>query len=457
MSLGSFTTREELMKKSKKATLQIVFLLVLIGAIIAAGYHYLDWEKPTISQDKPFDTIGKERDVTITLRDGRSGIRDYTVIIEQHKHEFVLASEQLYSKGTNEKVIALKIIPRDLKLRDGEAVFMVKTTDFSPLKNTSSLQFKVTIDSIPPRIALLTRAHNINPGGTCLVVYRITKAVKSNGVKCGDTFFPGYLSQGKSKSYYVCFFAVPMDMTANTPVAVTAVDKAGNQAIVRIPFYVRSVKPFRKDNLTVRETFVQQKALEFQEQDSKLAGKSAEEVFTYVNTQLRVENDKKIQSVCGKTSSKRMWDGTFLRLKNSAPKAFFGDQRTYFYQGKSLGTSVHLGIDLASTSRAPIEAANGGVVIYADNLGIYGNCVIIDHGQGIASQYGHMSSIAVKEGQQVTKGQIIGNTGATGFAGGDHLHFSILVGGVFVDPKEWWDPHWLRDNVQDKFDLANTM
>ena len=230
--------------------------------------------------------------------------------------------------------------------------------------------------------------------------------------------------------------------------AVTAQDKGGNQAIVGIHFYIRSVRPFRHDTVTVSDAFVQQKAVEFQEQDSKLASKSPEDVFAYVNTQLRVENDKKIQAVCSKTDSKQHWQGTFLRLKNSAPKALFGDERTYLYQGKSLGNSIHLGMDLASISQAPIEAANSGIVLFAESLGIYGNAVIIDHGQGISTQYGHMSSIAVKEGQRVTKGQIIGNTGMTGFAGGDHLHFSLLVGGVFVDPKEWWDPHWIKDNVE---------
>jgi hypothetical protein len=457
MFRGKFLHREEFMKGSKKATIQLILLFLLVVSIIGAGYHYFDWEKPTISQDKPFDTIGKEKDVTITLRDGRSGIRSYTVAIEQNKQEFVLASEQIPSKGTHEKVVAVKIIPKDLKIKDGEAVFKIEVTDFSPLRNSSLLQAKVTIDSIPPRIALLTRAHNINPGGTCLTVYRVTKAVQVSGVKCGNTFFPGYLVQGKAKPYYVCFFAIPMEVKTSTPMAVTVEDKAGNHAIVGIPFYIRSVRPFRRDTITVSDSFVQQKAVEFQEQESKLAGKSAEEVFTYVNTQLRMYDDKRIQEVCAKTSGKQLWQGTFLRLKKGAPRALFGDQRTYQYQGKSMGTSVHLGIDLASTTHAPIEAANSGIVLYADNMGIYGNCVIIDHGQGISSQYGHMSSIAVKAGQQVTKGQIIGNTGVTGFAGGDHLHFSILAGGVFVDPKEWWDPHWIRDNVQDKFEIANTL
>jgi hypothetical protein len=443
--------------KSSRTTIQVVLLFILIGSIIGAGFYYLEWEKPKIVLDRPLTTIGKFKDITITLQDKRSGIRNFKVTIVQNKHVFEVASEQIPVKGTVEKTVALKIVPKDLRIKDGEAAFIVRATDFSPLQNTTELQTKITIDSIPPRITLLSSAHNINPGGTCLTLYRLTKAVQISGVKCGDKFFPGYFVQSQGKTYYVCYFAIPRDVSRSTPIAVTAQDKGGNQAIVGIPFYIRSVRPFRSDKVTVGDAFVQQKAVEFQEQDSKLAGKSPEEVFSYVNTQLRVENDNKIKTVCAKTDSKQHWQGIFLRLKNSAPKALFGDERTYLYQGKSLGNSIHLGVDLASTSQGPIEAANSGIVLFADNLGIYGNAVIIDHGQGISTQYGHMSSIAVKEGQQVTKGQIIGNTGMTGFAGGDHLHFSLLVGGVFVDPKEWWDPHWIKDNVEKKFDLAKTL
>jgi murein DD-endopeptidase MepM/ murein hydrolase activator NlpD len=61
--------------------------------------------------------------------------------------------------------------------------------------------------------------------------------------------------------------------------------------------------------------------------------------------------------------------------------------------------------------------------------------------------------MSVSAGQGVKRGDIIGNTGATGFAGGDHLHFSVIVGGVFVNPIEWWDPHWIRDNVTIKLEI----
>jgi murein DD-endopeptidase MepM/ murein hydrolase activator NlpD len=443
--------------KGSRATIQIVLVIILIVSLTGVIYFYLEWEKPSITLDNPVSSIGNFRDVSIRFQDKRSGLRDLKVAIIQNKHEFVIASEQIPYKGTFDKTLSIKIVPRDLRIKDGEALLVVKATDFSPLRNTTEQQTKITVDSTPPRITLLTHAHNINPGGTCLAIYRVSKAVRTSGVKCGDTFFPGYLVQGQAKPYYVCYFAVPRDVNRGTPIAVTAQDRALNTAIAGIPFYIRSVRPFRNDTVTVGDSFVQQKTVEFQEQDTRLSGKSPSEVFAFVNTQIRKENDEKILSIVKKTDSKQNWQGIFLRMKNSAPRALFGDARTYVYQGIEQGTSVHLGVDLASTSQAPVEAANTGTVLFADFLGIYGNCVIIDHGQGISSLYAHLSSLAVNEGDPVSKGQVVRNTGATGFAGGDHLHFSMIVGGVFVDPKEWWDPHWIRDNVEKKFALARTL
>ncbi|HOS97266.1 MAG TPA: M23 family metallopeptidase, partial [Deltaproteobacteria bacterium] len=412
--------------------IQVVLLAALVLAGVGATMYYFEWTRPVISLDTAFDTIGRSRDIAVTLRDNRSGIRKYTVALIQGGREYIVASEELPAKGTLERVVRARINPSELRLKDGEATFSVTLVDYSPLKNTATLAAKVTIDSVPPRIALLTGSHNINPGGTCLAVYRLSKAVATSGVKCGDEFFPGYLVQSGSRPYYVCYFAVPRDVTGATPMAVIATDRSGNQASSGIPFYIRRTRPFRSDSVNVGDAFVQQKAVEFQQLDPSLAGKPDTEVFVYVNTTLRAENDRKIRSLCGKSGGKQLWGGTFIRMKDAAPKALFGDMRTYLYQGQTLGSSVHLGVDLASLAQAPIEAANAGTVIFADSLGIYGNCVIIDHGQGIASLYAHLSSMSVKEGDAVAREQVIGNSGATGFAGGDHLHFSMLVGGVFV-------------------------
>jgi murein DD-endopeptidase MepM/ murein hydrolase activator NlpD len=169
---------------------------------------------------------------------------------------------------------------------------------------------------------------------------------------------------------------------------------------------------------------------------------------------MRTDNDSVLREICQKSQPRQLWEGTFLRMKNAAPMALFGDKRTYHYQGKAIGESTHMGVDLASTANAPVEAANHGIVAYAGYLGIYGNMVIIDHGLGFFSIYAHLNSIDVKNGQEVKKGNIIGHTGTTGLAGGDHLHFGLLIGGQFVNPQEWWDPHWIADNVSKKMAVS---
>jgi murein DD-endopeptidase MepM/ murein hydrolase activator NlpD len=227
---------------------------------------------------------------------------------------------------------------------------------------------------------------------------------------------------------------------------ILARDEAGNETNVAVPCNIKA-KKFRADKMNLGDNFLQQKMPEFQAMVPSLRGKTPLEVFTYINSNMRNDNLLTIQKICQKSSDKELWEGTFLRMKNGAPMALFGDRRTYIYNGKAVGESIHTGVDLASNARSPIEAANKGIVVYTGALGIYGNAVIIDHGLGLFSLYGHMSSIDTTVGKKVDKGEKIGVSGTSGLAGGDHLHFSIIVGGQFVDPKEWWDPHWIKDNL----------
>jgi len=176
--------------------------------------------------------------------------------------------------------------------------------------------------------------------------------------------------------------------------------------------------------------------------------------FVKVNSELRKINTDQIAAFAAKTSANRLWEGPFVQLGNSQVEASFADRRTYIYKGKEVDQQTHLGFDLAVTSRVPVVAANAGTVLNASWLGIYGNCVIIDHGMGVQSLYGHLSSFDVKVGDTVTRGQTIGRSGMTGLAGGDHLHFTMLVGGRMVNPVEWWDAHWIADRVQRKLDEA---
>jgi murein DD-endopeptidase MepM/ murein hydrolase activator NlpD len=158
---------------------------------------------------------------------------------------------------------------------------------------------------------------------------------------------------------------------------------------------------------------------------------------------------KTLIDISRKTESSMLWKDSFIQLSNSKVMARYGDKRTYRYKDKVISKSVHLGYDLASYSHAPVAASNSGFVRFAGDLSIYGNTIIIDHGLGLMSLYGHLSIITVKEGQQVEKGDIIAKTGSTGLAGGDHLHFGILVQGYEVSPLYWWDQHWIQVNILD--------
>ena len=137
-------------------------------------------------------------------------------------------------------------------------------------------------------------------------------------------------------------------------------------------------------------------------------------------------------------------------MSNSQVESVFADQRTYYYQKKKVDKQIHLGFDLASVARAVVECSNDGIVLFADQLGIYGKCILVDHGLGLLSLYGHLSSIAVGSGERVTRGQPLGRTGETGLAGGDHLHFSMVLQGVHVNPLEWWDGKWVDQHVLTK-------
>jgi murein DD-endopeptidase MepM/ murein hydrolase activator NlpD len=245
----------------------------------------------------------------------------------------------------------------------------------------------------------------------------------------------------------VAFFALAYDQDLNTPISVFALDVAGNDvtaALERRAF----PKPFAKSNIPIDEGFMQ-KVVPAIAQNSPGAGIPTDnllEGFLKINRDLRKVNNDAIAKMREKTKSELLFREAFA-LGNTNVEARFADFRTYFNNNKEIDRQVHLGFDLATLSQAPVPAANRGVVIYANDLGIYGNTVVLDHGLGVQSLYGHMSVIDAKEGDTVEKGQTLGRTGSTGLAGGDHLHFTMLVDGVMVNPVEWWDSHWIEDRV----------
>jgi murein DD-endopeptidase MepM/ murein hydrolase activator NlpD len=222
--------------------------------------------------------------------------------------------------------------------------------------------------------------------------------------------------------------------------------KNGAGTEVTTTFWVKVFpKKFRSSDIQLNDRELQKVVGELDPDGSG----SLIERFVKINRETRRANAQTIYDLRNNTERRILWSGPFIPVKG-ARESYFADRRSYYYQGKKVDEQVHLGYDLAQTTNMPVKAANSGKVIYADRLGIYGNCVILDHGYSLQSLYGHMSRINVKVGDMVQKEQQIGVSGSTGMAFGDHVHFSMLVDGVQIDPKEWWDEHWIHDRIMSK-------
>ena len=304
-------------------------------------------------------------------------------------------------------------------------------------------------DNTPPVVAVLSTAHNIIRGGAGLVVYTVSKEVEKTGVVFADRFVPGYRQTG---GFYVCLFPYPYNLEPDRFIPrVIAIDRAGNERMAGINYHLLA-KAFSTDRINLSDSVLEKIAAEFKNRFPQ--AKTPLEIFLKANGELREQNRKTLVELARQTSPVPLWEGNFLRMPNTAPLGGFAQTRTYVYQGQKVDQQTHLGFDLASVIHAPVPAANRGKVVFADDLGIYGQCVVIDHGLGLQTLYGHLSRLAVKAGDAVEKGQAIGNTGATGMAVGDHLHFGVLVSGQEVSPIEWWDPSWLKNNITDKLESA---
>jgi murein DD-endopeptidase MepM/ murein hydrolase activator NlpD len=323
----------------------------------------------------------------------------------------------------------------------------------------STLARDVTVRLEKPTVSVLSTKHYINLGGSEMIVYRAAPEGIASGVQVGDVEYPGFPASGitvdgmkvTDPAVHVAFFALLYDQDVNAPMRLFARDEAGNVATTVFD-HKTFPKKFKSSKIDLSDALLDRvvPAILAGTIEIKPEGSTIEK-FLAINGELRRKNAATIASMASKTATDMLWGGVpFHPFTNNKVEAAFADFRTYFYQGKEVDKQVHLGFDLASFANRPVLAGNRGRVLYADNLGIYGNCVIIDHGLGVQSLYAHLSSIDVKPGTMVEKEQVLGKSGMTGIAGGDHLHFTMLVGGHMVNPIEWWDPHWIQDRVTRK-------
>ncbi len=443
--------------------LVLILLLGAGGAYVVAGRM----APPSIAIEKPQKFVGTSSPLEISISaPDAPGLTPIRVVFEQNGKQTTLFSldepgkARITQEGTDKVRITHEIGKQTVPdLQSGAARILVTAgrpvlRGLRTLESSASHDVQVRLER--PRVSVISTHHYVNLGGTEFIVYRATPDDVESGVVVGDVEYPGYPASGATvdgvkitdPAIRVAFFALLYDQDINTPMRVYARDPAGNTA--RADFDHRTFpKPFKKSRIPLDAKFLErivpailEGTTEIKPEGDTLAK------FLVINGDLRRKNADKIAGFAKQTAPELLWRGVvFHAFKNNAVESAFADHRTYVFEGKEVDRQVHLGFDLASFAGTPIVAANRGKVLFADELGIYGNCVIIDHGMGVQSLYGHLSSIEVKAGQDVEKEQSLGRSGMTGLAGGDHLHFTMLVNGHMVNPVEWWDAHWITDRI----------
>ncbi|HKZ15898.1 MAG TPA: M23 family metallopeptidase [Geobacteraceae bacterium] len=423
-----------------------LFLFVILAGLVIGFLLMRDNKRPRLTLNPADGPTSAQKPPTLTVEDSGTGLKSLVVNVTQEGKVTNLL-DTTFKAGVTRHQVTLPL--NKLGLKEGPVLIDIKATDHATPSNRKKQEYSLTYDMRPPSISLLTTAHNINQGGSGLVMFRVSEKVRRAGVQVADKFFPAFLQGG---DIYACLFAFPYSIQpGDFQPRVVVEDLAGNERSGSFYYHVK-LRPGRSDQINISQAFLAEKMPEFQHYFPDT--KDPMQLFLRVNGELRSANIATLKELSVKTADKPLWQGVFLRLPNAAPRAGFNEARDYMYEGKKVDHQVHLGLDLASLAASPVPASNSGTVVFAKEFGIYGQCVIIDHGLGLQSLYSHLSSIDVKVGDKVEKGKIIGRTGTTGMAGGDHLHFGIVLAGIEVSPIEWLDEHWITDNFTNKWKQA---
>lgn len=433
-----------------------LFGLLGIGALLigAVWWFKLEPSPPDIEFSRVPKVLGRTVDGELTVRaTGRPGLRWIDVRLVSNGQSVPLHREDIPADAAvTERRIQLAADVGQSGAVEGPAQLEVTADSYAwhPFGARGARAAReVTIDTTPPRLELLTTQHNMRLGGASMVVFRVTPDATEAGVAVGPYYFPAVRGYFAEPDAALALFAVPQDLTSDAQPLLRASDAAGNIAESALPVSIKS-RAFPDRQLPIDDAFLQRKVPEILSKVGKPVPANLVEGYLTVNRDVRRESEEKLDAVTARSAATPLWTGPFRRQPNAAPMSAFADRRAYLYKGETIDRQTHQGYDLASLKRAPVVAAQAGVVVFAGYLGIYGDTVVIDHGLGIASLYGHLSGVAVREGQTVAAGEVVGQTGESGLAGGDHLHFSIMLRGTHIDPVEWWDPKWLREHVTDR-------
>jgi murein DD-endopeptidase MepM/ murein hydrolase activator NlpD len=439
-------------------------VVVLLALAVVAGGAFLwirgEGSAPQLTGPEQVDLGRKPRGLEIRAEDAGSGVRSIAAKLRTAEGERELSALQvpggLLRGGADPRepaTLALELDAKALGLQEGDAFVVVEARDWSLREwlsgNAATLEIPVRVDLRPPRVSVANGITYLRRSGSGAAYYSVTEDAVTDGVEVGDRVYKGFPRKGRAPTERVALFAIARDQTADVPIRVFAEDRAGNRAAAgwstELKDAVFPEEPIELDRIPsiLNERVPDLAAVFGWDAEDRVAA------FQRINKEGRALNEAQIREIVRASGPERLFEGPFLQMRNSLVTSRFAEHRTYTLKGEQISEAIHYGFDLAVTKGAPVEAANRGRVLFAGELGIYGNCVILDHGLGLTSLYGHLAQIDVEQGQLVEKGARLGRSGHTGLAGGDHLHFAILVGETYVDPVEWWDAKWVREKIDE--------
>jgi hypothetical protein len=423
-----------------KLTIVILVVLLLIGV---PAWILLTAANTAITFDPPVTVIGFRTPVNVRLANPH-GVRSAGLTIEQDGKSYPVNPP---NSGKGARTFSVSVGRESIPaLHDGKARVVVTAVSNDLRRKQDSISMDVDVMTAPPHVVADGVQHYINQGGSEMAVFTPSGAWTEAGVQVGDRKFRSFPLPNHPGQYF-SLFAFSYQLPVDTPVSVYASNPSGAGAKTTF-WYKVFPKKFRASTIPLESMNIDRIVNQI-DTEHKVQGDLVQR-FVYINSVMRVANNKTLADLRLQSEPKFLWTGAFLPMVDSTVESRFADDRTYTWQGKKVDEQTHLGFDLAKLAHSPIPASNDGRVIWAQDLGIYGNCIVIDHGYGLQTIYGHLSEFLVKKGDLVRKGQTIGKTGSTGLAGGDHLHFTMQVDGVQVNAVEWWDPHWIKDRILSK-------
>ncbi len=462
---------------------QTLFVLLIVALVPVAifGWKNLYLSKDFFELSEPQIIISEApRGVGLTpvsvrfkLKDDGAGLDEVVVRAVQRGKETVLKQESL--KGQKEVQFNVDI-PGDRSIFDeGKASLEVSVFDRSFRSNKALATIPLQVDYRRPKLEVVTSQHNASLGGSQLIFYKAyDEALDLSGVKVGNQLFLGYPARGidpsfEDKSLYVALYAVDLKHNPeNVSVRAFAVDQVGNT--MSVPFYNRiNARTFRQTEKRISEEFLREQVDKLAEQNQqKIAqflgdasleqlyrsGKSGQarqvEKFKLVNETLRGINQEEIVTLLKGPRFERYFEGVLIPQAGSVTGTF-GDQVIFNYEGFDLGRYRREGYEFTmSGERSDVVAAASGIVVFSDNLGVYGRTLAIDHGLGLISIYAYLENVVVRQGERVTQGQKVAVAGGSGFSSGNKVYFELRVHGVPVDAREWWDKRWYYGHITAK-------